>query len=128
MSTVDLERPAVLRARDLLTGDLGTVPDTASVSDARAMMRHLEVRHVPVLGASGLVGMLHEAALPDSDGPVLDHVVRDVPRVRPNDGLVHLAALLTSSACGAVAVVDEAQHLLGVITHQDLDDALLRSA
>ena len=127
MSPVELERLASLRARDLLTGDLATVRDSATASQARAMMRHLEVRHLPVLGAAGLVGMLHEAALKDQEGSVLDHVVRDVPRVRPNEDLAGLEALLATSSCGAVVVVDEAQHLLGVITQTDLDEAAQRA-
>ena len=78
MSPVDLERLAALRASDLLTGDLATVPDTATASRASAMMRRLGVRHLPVLGASGLIGVLHAAALEHGEGSVLDHVVRDV--------------------------------------------------
>lgn len=126
MTTNDREVPAGLRASDLLTGDLGTLPDTASVSDAKAMMRHLAVRHVPVLGAGGLVGMLHEPALADAHGSVLDHVIRDVPHVHLNEDIGRVAALLGSSACGAVVVLDEAEHLVGVVTAVDLDQSLRR--
>ena len=127
MSPVDLERLGSLRARDLLTGDLATVPGRATASHARAMMRHLEVRHLPVLGASGLVGVMHEAALEDEEGSVLDRGVRDVPRVRPNEDLAGLEALLGTSAFGAVLVVDEAQHVFGVSTQTDLDEAAQRA-
>ena len=128
MSTSDRRRPAALRARDVLTGDLATVPDTASMSEARSLMRHLQVHHLPVLGPAGLVGLLHEPALGDVDGPVLDHVIRDVPQALLKDGSAHLEALLATSACGAVVVVDEARHLVGVITTDDLSGAVARSA
>lgn len=127
MSPVDLKRPTALRAGDLLTGDLATVPTTASVSSARRLMQHLDVRHLPVLGDEGLVGMLYEPTLGDADGSVLDRVDRDVPRAHLKDGLGDLGELLASSSCAAVVVVDEGQHLLGVITDRDLDEAVSRS-
>ena len=128
MTTNDCGVPPGPRAGDLLTGDLGTLPDTASVSDAKALMRHLAVRHVPVLGAGGLIGMLYEPALADAHGSVLEHVIRDVPRVRLNEDIGRIAALLASSACGAVVVLGDAEHLVGVVTAEDLCHSTQRSA
>lgn len=113
-----------LRARDLLTGDLATVPDTASLATARALMRNLDVRHLPVLGATGLVGLLHEPDLADAEGTVLERVVRDVPRAQLRDGTERLTELLGQSTCAAVVVLDETGRLVGVVTERDLTAAV----
>jgi CBS domain-containing membrane protein len=126
MSTLGLRRPASLRARDLLVRDLATIPDTASLASAWSLMRHLDVRHLPVLGPGGLVGLLH-GPFPASgaeDGCLLDHLTRDVPEAHLSDDLEQVAALLGDSPCDAVVVLDDARHLLGVITSVDLAAAV----
>ncbi|MCU1693415.1 MAG: hypothetical protein JWM64_2506 [Frankiales bacterium] len=126
MSTSDLHGHP-LRARDLLSRDLATVPDTATVDSARALMRHLDVRHLPVLGASGLAGLLHEPDLRTADGSaqVAGWVRGGVPEAQLQDGVGRLAALLESSTCGAVVVVDDERRLLGVLTEVDLRRAVV---
>ncbi|MCW2779251.1 MAG: hypothetical protein JWN17_2976 [Frankiales bacterium] len=111
-----------LHARDLLVRDLATVAATTTVAGALSLMRHLDVRHVPVLDATGLVGLLHEPDLLalDPDAPVGPSVHRQVPRARLQDTLEQVAALVAGSPCGAVVVLDDEEHLLGLLTDVDL--------
>lgn len=51
--------PLLLRAGDVMTEDVVTLLDTASIHEAVAMMRHRRVRRMPVVAAGGeLVGLL----------------------------------------------------------------------
>ncbi len=120
MTTLHLP-DAAPRVRDLISRDLATVADTASYADALSLMHHLGVRHLPVLGPAGLVGVLHEpspvAVL--GNGKLLERIVRDVPEVHLSDDLAHVQSLLGASPCGAVVVM-EAGRLVGILTSTDL--------
>ena len=51
--------PLILRVADVMSEDVATVNETASLHDALALMRHRRVRRMPVVEASGmLVGLL----------------------------------------------------------------------
>lgn len=51
--------PLVLRVADVMTEEVTTVNEAASIHDALALMRHRRVRRVPVLTSGGmLVGLL----------------------------------------------------------------------
>lgn len=51
--------PALLRAGDVMTEDLTTLGEDASVHEAVALMHHRRVRRMPVVSAAGfLVGLL----------------------------------------------------------------------
>jgi CBS domain-containing protein len=51
--------PLMLRVADVMTEEVTTVSELASIHDALALMRHRRVRRVPVVATSGmLVGLL----------------------------------------------------------------------
>lgn len=51
--------PLMLRVADVMSEDVTTVSETASLHDALALMRHRRVRRLPVVEAGGmLVGLL----------------------------------------------------------------------
>lgn len=112
------------RARDLLTRDLATLSDTATLQEAGSLMRHLGVRHLPVFGETGLLGLVHlddvTAAAFDASGPDLRGLAEAVPAVRLDDGEQQVLDALSGSRSGAVVVLDREDRLLGVITDADL--------
>lgn len=116
-----------LRAADVMTRDLATLSETATVSQARGLMRRLGVRHLPVIGPAGFLGLLHASALrpqraggPEGTDLAVDRAARDVPRVRPDTDLALLEALIAGSGCAAVVVTDEGGRLVGIVTDLDL--------
>jgi CBS domain-containing protein len=51
--------PLMLRVADVMTDEVATIHESASVHDALALMRHRRVRRMPVIATSGmLVGLL----------------------------------------------------------------------
>ncbi len=124
-----------LRARDLMTRDVMTVGPQTPVGEALATMRHLGVRHLPVLDDGRFIGMVDDrlvaAALlagEDVDAtlarPVLTAMMAYVPQVEASADLARVAKLLRSSRCDAVVVVDPADRLLGIITTVDVVGAV----
>ena len=111
-------------AGDLLTRDLATLSQSATVSEAAALMRHLDVRHLPVLGTTRLLGLVHlddvMGATVDEAGRSVGALARSVPSVCPDDHERSVAAAVTRSRCGAVVVLDQQGRLCGVIAETDL--------
>jgi len=51
--------PLMLRVADVMTDEVATIHESASVHDALALMKHRRVRRMPVIATSGmLVGLL----------------------------------------------------------------------
>ncbi|MCW2606358.1 MAG: hypothetical protein JWO60_1051 [Frankiales bacterium] len=119
-----------LRARDLVSRDLATLSAPATVAEAVALMRHLGVRHLPLFGEHGLLGLVHldalQAAAGDGTGADRPVQAQEVPSVRLDDDLLHVAAEVARSACAAVVVLDGQERLLGVITDVDLPARVVR--
>lgn len=61
---------ATTRVREIMTGDVVTVPATATVEDCHALMRRHRIRHLPVVENGRLVGVL-------SSRDVLEEVIAD---------------------------------------------------
>lgn len=124
-ATTDLT--VTVRARTLLTRDLATLADTATLAEAEALMRHLEVRHLPVLGPEGLLGLVHlddvSSAGPDASSRTVLAATRPVPVLYPDDDLARVVAVVADSASGAAVVLDRSGRLLGLVTDSDLPPA-----
>ena len=125
-----------LHASDVMTTDVVTVDPATPVGAALTVMRRMGVRHLPVTDDAGcflglvddrlvttalLSGGARELAL---EQPVDDAMTRYVPQVAPDEGVARVSRLLRSSRCDAVVVVDEQDHLLGLITLVDVVGAV----
>jgi CBS domain-containing protein len=119
-----------------------TIDAGAPVRDAVALMRKRGIRHLPVLDPGRrLVGIVTDRDLRqvmfdvvigrvDEDTARLgDLLVRDVMTwgvvtVTPATDLREAVAVMRERRLGALPVVDEAAHVLGILTERDLLDAL----
>lgn len=126
-----VEPRGALVAEDVMTARLATVDETATVGEALSVMRQWGVRHLPVTEHGCLVGLVDERSVEEAaragsevdlsgDARVDEVMSRYVPQVGPQTPVARVARLLHASRSEAVAVVDEQEHLLGLITLVDI--------
>jgi CBS domain-containing protein len=139
-----LTRPQVSRAlvADAMTADpMVTRPD-APLLEAAARMRDRRVRHIPVVDTDGtLLGMLSDldlrttigdplSALDPTQGAragqlrVADALGRAPAWTTPDQRCTDAARELAASRTEAIAVVDDARRVVGVLSYVDLLRAL----
>lgn len=130
-------------ARDLMTPDPLTVTPQASIADVWDLMREVDVRHLPVVEAGVLVGMVSDrdvarvdlARLLKVEGahalreelatPVAQIMSPDVIAVGPEAEIGEVIDLLIDHKIGAVPVVEEdTREVLGIISYVDVLRAL----
>jgi acetoin utilization protein AcuB len=130
-------------ARELMTPDPLTVTPQASIAEVWDLMREADVRHVPVVQADALVGMVSERDLARVDiarllnmegaGAVRDELATPIIRlmssevitVGPEADIGEVIELLIEHKIGAVPVVrEETREVLGIISYVDVLRAL----
>ena len=130
-------------ARDLMTPDPLTVTPQATIADVWDLMREVDVRHLPVVEAGVLVGMVSDrdvarvdlARLLKVEGahalreelatPVAQIMSPDVIAVGPEAEIGEVIDLLIDHKIGAVPVVEEdTREVLGIISYVDVLRAL----
>jgi acetoin utilization protein AcuB len=116
-----------------------TVPPGASVAEAFDLMSELDIRHVPVVEAGELVGMLSDRDLARFDiarlltvegpeafrrelaTPVVKVMSSDVIVVNPETELSEVVELLVEHKIGAVPVVKtDTREIVGIISYIDV--------
>jgi acetoin utilization protein AcuB len=130
-------------ARELMTPDPLTVSPQATVAEVWDLMREADVRHVPVVQADGLVGMVSDRDLARVDiarllkaegaGALRDELATPIARlmspvviaVDPESDIGEVIELLIEHRIGAVPVVrEETREVLGIISYVDVLRAL----
>jgi len=119
-----------------------TIGIGTSVREAVALMRERGIRHLPVLDADQrLVGIVTDRDLrgvtfdiaigrvAEDIGRLDDLGVREVMTwgvvtVTPATDLRQAASVMRERRLGALPVIDEAEHVVGILTERDLIDAL----
>jgi len=113
-----------------------TIGPETTLSDAFALMRERDVRHLPVVEGGELVGVvtdrdlryatsrLAERPFPP-EARVADVMSRPVHTAHPHDPVERAAAAMRELRIGCLPVVD-AGRLVGIVTVTDLVDAILR--
>jgi acetoin utilization protein AcuB len=128
-----------MKAQDLMTQNPVTVPPGASVAEAFDLMSELDIRHVPVVEAGELVGMLSDRDLARFDiarlltvegpeafrrelaTPVVKVMSSDVIVVNPETELSEVVELLVEHKIGAVPVVKtDTREIVGIISYIDV--------
>jgi acetoin utilization protein AcuB len=126
-------------ARDVMTPNPVTVSAHARVAEAWDLMRELDVRHVPVVDAGELVGMVsdRDVAYLDMDRllmaegaaglqrqlatPVINVMSSDVIVVEPETGLSDVIGLMLEHKIGAVPVVSPGtREIVGIVSYVDV--------
>lgn len=130
-------------ARDLMTPDPLTVTPQASIAEVWDLMREVDVRHVPVVQAGALVGMLSDRDLARVDmarllkvegadalrqelgTSIVQVMTSDVISVEPETEVGDVIALLLDHKIGALPVVEAGtREVLGIISYVDVLRAL----
>lgn len=130
-------------ARELMTPDPLTVTPQASIAEVWDLMREADVRHIPVVQADGLVGMVSDrdlgrvdiARLLNVEGasalrdelatPIVRVMTSPVIAVGPEADIGEVIELLIEHKIGAVPVVqEETREVLGIISYVDVLRAL----
>lgn len=124
-------------AREWMSTPTVSVSVTATVADALALLRTLDVRHLPVVNERDeLVGILSDRdlerassaqdvdAAPDPTAigqvPVSTVMRRDPPSVGPGADARDIFGLMVAHRVGAVPVVDADGTVVGVVSYVDL--------
>ena len=116
-----------------------TIDVQSSAGDAVKLLQDLDIRHLPVLDGSTLVGMLSDRdlkqiLLPDSlenetietikgrfDTPVAKLMSSDVVKAFPHSGIGELIELMLEFKIGAVPVVDATVgDVKGIVSYVDV--------
>jgi CBS domain-containing protein len=130
-------------ARELMTPDPLTVTPQASVAEVWDLMRDADVRHIPVIQADALVGMVSDRDLGRVDiarllnvegaGALRDELATPIVRVMtsqviavgPEADIGEVIELLIEHRIGALPVVrEETREVLGIISYVDVLRAL----
>ena len=128
-----------MRAGALMTTRPVTVTTKATIAEALALMRDLDIRHVPVVEHGALVGMLSDrdlayldvgASLTDLGAarlrrelstPVVKAMSSDVIYVEPETDVSEIVALLLEHKIGAIPVVQpDSRAVVGIVSYIDV--------
>ncbi len=133
-----LPRQPLTRVDDLMSREVITIADTATVLEAWHLLARRGVGQAPVLNANRtLVGLLSRADLlhperlptPDSNAlvwralmaqSVSDIMVTPVPGVAPDNDIRHVARILLEESLPGLPVVDERGFVIGFISRSDI--------
>lgn len=115
-------------ASDIMSTDVVTIPQTATVRDALRAFDELDVRHLPVVDERReVVGMLSDRDLLrfDRSGealaqPISEVMSSDVIVVTPATEVTEIIDLMTENRIGAVPVVDNDSQLAGIVSYVDV--------
>lgn len=114
------------RCADIMSRDVIRIDRHAEIGAARALLLEHGVRALPVVDHDkrllGIVG-LRELTRP---GLRVDDVMAEARTARPDASAIELIGPLTDGRHHAVIIVDEAQHLQGLVTQSDLLAMLLK--
>lgn len=120
------------QVEDLMTCPVRSIQLTATLREAREACRTWGVRHLPVLDATHLVGMLSDRDLRRAHGcarrddyPIAELMTPRPATVAPGAPISEAARLLLSRRCSAVPVVAD-DELVGILTVEDLFDPCMR--
>jgi acetoin utilization protein AcuB len=128
-----------MEARDVMTPSPVTVTPRATLGEVWNLMREADVRHVPVVDAGVLVGMLSDRDLASLDvasvlttgggdalgrrlaRPVVTVMSSDVVSVEAEDDLAEVVDLMLEHRVGAIPVVRSGtRELVGIVSYIDV--------
>lgn len=115
-------------ASDIMSTDVVSIPQTATVRDALRALDELDVRHLPVVDERReVVGMISDRDLLKLDRssdelaqPISEVMSADVIVVTPTTEVTEIIDLMTENRIGAVPVVDNDSQLAGIVSYVDV--------
>lgn len=132
-----------MRAAEIMTPEPATLPLTASVAEAVDTLQTMNVRHLPIVDANGaLVGMLSDRdlgplmrtfisefesermAVPPEEQRIADLMSTDPVAVDEDADIADVVDVLVDERIGAVPVIDDGDHVIGIVSYVDVLVAL----
>ena len=130
------------RVRDIMNTSLTTIPLASSLLDAAITMRRSSLRHLPILDAERLVGIITERDVqrcaPSLLSPITQEeynatfentpiervMFRNPVTVTPDSSIRDAVLLMLDRKVGCLPVV-EGERLVGILTRSDLMNMLM---
>jgi acetoin utilization protein AcuB len=125
-----------LKVVDVMTRNPLSITPSETVGQADELMSENRIRQLPVVNDRALVGIITDRDLrsflsnsllssPEERERALGTEVNDVMTTRPltlapDDELQDAVELLLEEKIGGVPVVDESEHLIGIVTYIDI--------
>jgi acetoin utilization protein AcuB len=123
----------MLRVRDAMTREIVTLGPEASAAEAWAVCQEMQIRHLPIIEAGRLVGLISDRDLRDISPPrgsggesetlgwvcLRDIMSTDLVTIHPLDTIDHAAREIYERKIGCLPVVMDGQ-LVGIITSSDM--------
>jgi acetoin utilization protein AcuB len=128
----------MLRVRDSMTREVVTLGPEASAAEAWGVCQELGIRHLPIIEAGRLVGLVSDRDLRDVSPPrgsggeretlgwvrLRDIMSTDVVTIHPLDTIERAAREIYDRKIGCLPVVADGE-LVGIITSQDMMRTLI---
>jgi acetoin utilization protein AcuB len=113
-------------AGDLMTEKPVTIPVTSTAGQAMRLLESLDIRHLPVLDAGELVGMISDRDLRGvaTEERIAELMAADVISVDTEADVAEVVDLMVEFKIGAVPVVDGDGFLAGIVSYIDVLRAL----
>lgn len=122
---------------EIMTRQVITLPQSASLYDAQQLMKQHSIRHLPVCDGQQLTGLITQsdvlAALPPHSGDesaaerrararglaISDVMIRKLVTIHANTGIKQAALLLERNKFGCLPVIDKDNLITGLVTNSD---------
>lgn len=113
----------VKRADNTFISDPVTLPDTATVGEATALMKQRNIKGIPIVNGDALVGILTHRdvrAVHDKKKSVKDVMTKNVITATTGTTPAKAEALLLSHKIEKLPIVDSKGRLVGLMTYKDI--------
>jgi acetoin utilization protein AcuB len=126
-----------------MSPDPKTIQADASITETIRLMKENQIRHLPVLDGDRLVGIVSDRDVKEfspskattldvselhyvlSKATVAEAMRKDPFRVYPDDTIERAARIMHDNKIGCLPVVDQAGKVVGVLTQEDVFEALV---
>ncbi|MBW1708767.1 MAG: CBS domain-containing protein [Deltaproteobacteria bacterium] len=121
-----------MQVQKFMNREVFTVPVTASIEEAAALIKEHDIRHLPVVEGEKLIGLVTEGEIRGAIFPAMiedigvkDLMMSDPITVHPETLLEDAVRLVYRHKIGCLPVVDEDRNLKGIITVVDMLASLI---
>ncbi len=122
-----------LRVQEVMTVNVKSLTPETSMSDALEIFRTARISGAPVVGPNGLVGVISLEDLirwltsGSTESTVDEYMSTTVTTVHKTDPVMEALRLFVDTRHGRLPVVDQANHLVGILTKGDITLGMLKA-